>query len=88
MIQQTVELTNSAGFHARPATKVVKIVAGGNSKVEIDFNGNVVNASSVITLLTLAAPQGSKFTITCDGEDEEGVLKQLVELIENKFDEE
>jgi len=88
MVEKSIILINIAGFHARPATKVAKIVTQGSSSVEIIYNGNSVNAASVITLLTLGAPKGSEFTIRCDGDDEEDVLNKLIELIENKFDEE
>ncbi len=88
MIEKTVELINNAGFHARPATQVVKIVSAGQSSVEIIYEGKTVNASSVIMLLTLGAPKGSLFTIRCDGSDEEKILNELVELVNNKFNEE
>jgi phosphocarrier protein len=39
-------------------------------------------------LMMLAAGQGSKLRITCEGADAEGAVQEIEELIQRRFDEE
>ena len=88
MIKAEVRIINKLGLHARPAQKLVKIASISKSQVMVIKNGQRVNARSILGVLLLQAEQGSKITIEVTGEDEEQVLTDLLNLINNKFDEE
>ena len=47
-----------------------------------------VNGKSIMGLMMLAAGQGSKLTITCEGTDAEEALAAVEKLVLTKFDEE
>ena len=87
---QTAEIiiTNRLGLHARPATKLVKIAASGKAQVFISKDDQRVNAKSILGVMLLQAEQGSRIKFEVEGEDEETVLAQLLELVRNKFGEE
>jgi phosphocarrier protein len=46
-----------------------------------------INAKSIMGVMMLAAGKGSKLMIECIGVDEEPLLNELVQLVENKFNE-
>ena len=89
MPSQTVALVNPTGLHARPA-KVFAEAATAVAKesgltVKVAKGENIVNARSVLSVLTLDCHHGDEITITVDGEDAEAAaagLASLVELVE------
>lgn len=88
MVKQKVQIQNTLGMHARPASYLVKITSKYGCKVFIDKDGFEINAKSIMGVMMLAAEYESYLTIKCDGEDEEKCLNEIVELINNKFNEE
>ena len=90
MANATEELviTNSLGLHARPAATLVKTVLQYKSDVHIALNGHRVNAKSIMGLLTLAAAQGSRLEVVCEGEDAEQAMQAVRDLVEAGFGEE
>ena len=87
MAENIVEIKNKLGLHARPAAEFVKMAAKFKSNVYISKNDRVVNGKSIMGVMTLAAEMGSELRIQAIGEDENEALKALVELINNKFNE-
>ena len=53
----------------------------------IEKDGNEVNGKSIMGLLMLAAPQGSKVKVTVSGEDAENAMKVIGVLINDGFGE-
>jgi phosphocarrier protein len=80
-------ITNSMGLHARPAAKLVQTVLQYESDVQINVNGQRVNAKSIMGLLTLAAAQGTQMTVTAQGPDAEQALNAVRELVASGFGE-
>jgi phosphocarrier protein len=82
-----VVITNDFGLHARSAAKIAKLVQNAKSKVWIIKGGKTADASSIIDILTLACPKGSKITLKIDDESDVETLNQLVHLFEVGFGE-
>lgn len=87
MIQKEVVMLNRLGLHIRPAAQFTKIASKYKAEVYLVRDGMRVNAKSIMGVMMLAAGQGAKLTLECDGEDEEQVCNELLKLIENKFGE-
>lgn len=87
MIEREVEIVNRLGLHARAAAKMVHTAGRFESQVTLVKEGEEVDAKSILGLMLLAAAQGSKVTVVCDGCDEEAAMAGIVELIANRFDE-
>lgn len=88
MIENKVTIINKLGLHARPAAQFVKITTKYKCNVLVEKDGFEINAKSIMGVMMLAAEHGSSLTIKCDGVDEDKCLTELVELIDNKFNEE
>lgn len=88
MIEREVEIVNRLGLHARAAAKLVHIAGSFQSRITVLKDGEEVDAKSILGILLLAAGQGSRVTVRCEGQDEEEALRAVTTLIANRFDEE
>lgn len=88
MIRKKIIIENSLGLHARPSTMVVKTATKFRSDFHIRKDDMLVNGKSIMGVMTLAAEQNSELELIADGVDEEYLLKEIMELFENKFGEE
>jgi phosphocarrier protein HPr len=65
----------------------VRIASRYRSEVWVEKEGEQINGKSIMGLMMLAAGQGSKLTIRCEGPDADKALEELEELIQKKFNE-
>ena len=82
-----VAVTNEEGIHARAATLIAELVRRFNSKVEMIKDGERVESTDVLQVLSLGAGPGSKLSLEAFGGDAEEVLDALVKLITDNFSE-
>ena len=86
-IEKEITIINRLGLHARPAAMFVRIASRFRSEVWVAKEGEQINGKSIMGLMMLAAGQGSKLTIKCEGPDADRVMEELEELIQQKFNE-
>jgi phosphocarrier protein len=86
-IIRQVEVLNKLGLHARPCSKFVKLATTFRCEIWVAKDDQTVNGKSIMGLMMLAAGQGSKLTITCDGGDAPDAFAALEKLVLSKFDE-
>ncbi len=84
---QQVNIINKLGLHARAAAKFVGLSSSFDCHVDIEKNGHRVNGKSIMGVMMLAAGNGSSITIHTEGNDAKECIDKLVELINNRFDE-
>lgn len=84
------ELTicNQKGLHARAAAAFVKCVADTSSEVKVEKDGQVVDGSSILSLMMLAASKGSIIKVKVTGEDAESTMQKIETLVNACFGEE
>ncbi|MCB6994581.1 HPr family phosphocarrier protein [bacterium 210820-DFI.6.37] len=88
MVSQTLKVTNSQGFHMRPATTFANAMGKYSCDVKIKTRNMEVNGKSVMNLIAACVKFGAEIQILCDGQDEEAALAEAVSLIEDGFGEE
>jgi phosphocarrier protein len=86
-LEKEITIINRLGLHARPAAMFVRIASRYRSEVWVEKEGEKINGKSIMGLMMLAAGQGSKLLISCEGPDADKVLEELEELIQKKFSE-
>ncbi|MDX1491186.1 MAG: HPr family phosphocarrier protein [Pseudohongiellaceae bacterium] len=86
MIKSTITICNKAGLHARAAAKMVGVTSTFISDITVG-NDKMVDGKSILSLMMLAAGQGTVLNIHIDGVDEKDALDAVVELVNNRFDE-
>src|SRR5206468_724937 len=82
-----VEIINALGLHARAAAQLVKIANRYKCEVQLTCEGQTVNAKSIMGVLMLAAAQGMKVTVGCEGEGAKKCLGEIVVLVKGRFGE-
>lgn len=87
MITKQVLIKNKAGLHTRPAASLVKLASKFKSEFFIEKDGLEINAKSIISVMTLAAPKGTKLNIKLSGHDEEEAASAIIKLFEDGFGE-
>jgi len=86
-IEKEIPIVNRLGLHARPAAMFVRIASRYRSEIWVAKEGEEVNGKSIMGLMMLAAGQGSKLRIRCEGPDAAKALEELEELIKARFNE-
>jgi phosphocarrier protein HPr len=90
----TATIVNKKGLHARAAAKFVKTVSGFDAQVQVikkaalaEADSAPVGGSSILGLMMLGADLGSVLLIDASGNEAEGVLAALTELVAGRFGE-
>jgi phosphocarrier protein len=88
MIETDITIINKLGLHARAAAKLAATANTFKCTVKAGKNGKLVDAKSVMSLMLLAASQGTTLNFQFDGSDETSALQAVTELIGDCFGEE
>jgi phosphocarrier protein len=87
VVSQKLKITNPTGLHLRPAGNLCKEAMKFKSRVTFDYDGNIANAKSVLSVLGACIKLGDEITLMCEGEDEAEALSYLAEFILQKLGE-
>ncbi len=86
MVNATVTLSNKAGLHARAAAKLVKLSSSYASDIRVGHE-KMVDGKSILSLMMLAAVNGTELQIEVEGSDEQHALNAIIDLISDRFGE-
>ncbi len=88
-VSGSFEITNVRGLHARPASLFVQEASGYDADITVqnETTGEKVDGKSLMGLLMLAAPCGTRLKIVASGPDADQALDALGGLIMKGFDE-
>ena len=87
-VSRTVEIINERGLHARASAKFVKLASSFDAEILVSKEDNTVDARSIMGLMMLAAGIGSHIEIKAEGAEAAAAIEALVDLVENRFEEE
>ncbi len=83
-------VTHPAGLHARPASLFVQTANKSASEITVQNltdQSDVVDAKSILSVLTLGVMQDHEIEIIAEGEDSQQAIDSLKTLIEEDFGE-
>jgi len=86
-MRKRLEIKNRLGLHARASALLVQTVNQFSCDVKIGKDDQVVNARSIIGVLTLGAAKGTKIRVEAKGDDAQAALIAIEQLVEDKFGE-
>jgi phosphocarrier protein len=90
MAERTATIGSRVGLHARPAAIFAE--AAGNTGIEVTIAKegepleDAMDASSILSLMSLGAEYGEKVILRADGPGAEEALDQLVTVLETDHD--
>jgi len=88
-LSKDLVVSNPLGIHARPASVFVQTATGFASDVSVTNldTSNTADGKSVMSMLMLSAPQGTRIRLDVSGEDAVTAMEALSRLIEEGFNE-
>ncbi|MDE0955231.1 MAG: HPr family phosphocarrier protein [Pseudomonadales bacterium] len=87
MINQKITIINKLGLHARAAAKLVGVTGKHGCSIEIGSSGKMVDAKSIMSVMLLAASQGTVLDLKVSGEGAQQAFDEVCQLVNNYFDE-
>ena len=88
MVQPTavrqVTVSNPQGLHARPAHALAQLANRFQADIWIIKGGEPVDGKSILSILTLAAAQGTELMIRATGPDADAAADALVALLQQE----
>ena len=84
--EEHIAVKKTHGLHARPATIFVQLANKFNSSVKMEKDGEVVDAKSIIAILSLGINNGMKVRLIIEGDDALDAMNDLRSFLENEND--
>lgn len=88
MTARALTIRNKSGLHARPATLFVQTAVHFKSKIKVTCEGRMVDAKSILGILSLGAGKNSVIQVEAEGPDETAALDALETLLKTTIGEE
>ena len=85
--RRRLEIKNRLGLHARAARMLVEAIKDYDAEITVTKDEQEVNGKSILSLMMLAAAQGTHLTLEATGPDAEEAIDALASLIAGRFDE-
>ena len=87
-MEKLLTVRNRAGIHARPAALIAQTANRFASEITLEKDSAVVNAKSIMGVITMAAGYNTTLTLKAEGPDEKDAVEAIFNLFESKFEEE
>lgn len=87
MIKKDITVINKLGLHARAAAKLAAACNRFACTIKADSGNKSIDAKSVMSLMLLAASQGTTLHFEFDGVDEREACAEINDLVEDYFGE-
>ena len=87
ILTQEFVVANRLGIHARVAAQIVRVASQFESEISFTKCDITVNGKSILDLMTLVCPHGSKILVSAKGPDATEALSALATLFQTKFGE-
>ena len=83
MVEKLVTVVNETGLHARPAAEFVKYAKSFKDKISLVKDDKVLNAKSILHLLSLSLRKGDQFIIRAEGDSEEDTSDKMIKFVQD-----
>ncbi|MEE8058909.1 MAG: HPr family phosphocarrier protein [Pseudomonadales bacterium] len=87
MIQTKITIINKLGLHARAASKFITTASTFGCDIKAGKDGQMIDGKSIMSIMMLAASQGTELDLQFDGHDEQLAMEAIISLINNRFEE-
>lgn len=87
-LSRQITIINRRGLHARASARFVKCAEAFDAAIRVSKDGQTVEGTSIMGLMTLAAAPGCQIALEAEGPEAEVALDALTTLVEGGFGEE
>ena len=85
MKEFTYIITDPVGIHARPAGLLAKEASKYNSRITIEANGKIADATRLMSVMSLGVKSGTQVNIKSEGADEDEAIVAIKEFMESNL---
>ena len=85
MIRKEVSLPGQEALQRRTAAQLVQVASRFDARIMIENRSKVINAKSMLGLLSLGPATDGKLFLVADGEDEQKAVDAIVHLLNSNF---
>ncbi len=86
-LSKKTSVINQLGLHARPAGMIAGLALKAQSDIWLYKNGEQVDASSIIDILSLGCRKGTDVTLKIENPEDMNILNEIINLFEKGFGE-
>lgn len=87
MVSKKVIVSNNAGIHCRPASRIMqKVLEYSDCKLIVKSSKGETDLSSILGLISLGLEEGDELIIYAEGENAEKACAEISQLFEVNFD--
>lgn len=83
MLSKEYTIRNATGLHARPAALIAHEIKKYDASLKFIKDGNCVQISSVIHILSMGLVQHDTITIETEGTDEIAAIAAIIDLLDS-----
>ncbi len=80
-MKKEIIINSTQGLHAALAAKIVQTASRYDADIKLLYDDKVIDAKSILSLISLAIPSGEAITLVVEGKDAEIIIKDIEKLL-------
>ncbi|MFH5881996.1 MAG: HPr family phosphocarrier protein [Candidatus Izemoplasmataceae bacterium] len=80
-MKKEIIISSTAGLHAALASKVVHAASRYNSDIRLIYADKIVDAKSILGLMSLAIPSGENIVLVAEGPQADQVITDIEKIL-------
>ena len=80
-MKKEITIQSTFGLHATIASKLVQAASRYDVDIRLIYDDKVVDAKSILGLMSLAIPSGENVVLVADGEQADKVIEEIEKII-------
>jgi phosphocarrier protein len=80
-MEKKIKVNSTQGLHAILASKVVQLSSKYDAEINVVYEDKVIDAKSILGLMSLAVPAGDNIVVTAKGDDAEKAIKEIKKIL-------
>ncbi len=81
-MQKEIVVKSTVGLHASLAAKVVQAASKYDVDIKLHYKNKVIDVKSILSLMSLAIPQGDNVVVEATGEQAEAAIEDIASILE------
>ncbi len=79
-MRKEMTIKDTAGLHASLAAKLVQLASTYDVEVRLEYADKMVDAKSILGLMSLAVPSGQNVAVIAEGSDAQKAIDEIEKL--------
>ena len=85
MVRRVIEIEKGCALRSQPAAELVRAACEYEARVRIVDGDKIVNAKSMMGVLSLGTPRGTQLVLEAEGTDEATAVHRLAPMVHKLY---